>query len=87
VVKFEIMSKAAESRPIPDGRLRFVRLITESQIAALRTLKIEGLIMLNLNKIDFTPPETWIEYWFDKEIISENDLRAVIEEVINKNIK
>ena len=81
------MSSKAVSRPIPDGRLRFVRLLTESQTAALRTLKIEGLIMLNLNEIDFTPPETWIEYWFDKEIISENDLRAVIEEVINKNIE
>lgn len=71
-----------ERRPIPDGRIRLVRQITESQSEALRLLKIEGLILLNFNEVDFSPPEIWIEYWFDREIISEDDLRIKIEETI-----
>ncbi|HSK71732.1 MAG TPA: hypothetical protein VK892_08560 [Pyrinomonadaceae bacterium] len=71
-----------ERRPIPDGRIRLVRQITESQAEALRLLKIEGLLLLNFNEVDFSPPETWIEYWFDREVISEIDLRVRIEEAI-----
>lgn len=72
----------AERRPIPDGRVRFSRLLTDGQLEALRTFKTEGLIMLNINVVDFDPPETWIEYWFDKEIIPEDDLRISIEETV-----
>jgi hypothetical protein len=71
-----------ERRPIPDGRIRLVRQLTESQTEALRTLKMEGLLLLNFNEVDFSPPETWIEYWFDREITSEDDLRLKIEEAI-----
>ena len=80
-VKSEVMNKA-ERRPIPDGRIRIVGLLTESQLEALRSLKIDGLIMFNCNEVDWTPPETWIEYWFDKELVAENDLRAEIEETV-----
>ncbi len=80
-VEFEIMNKV-ERRPIPDGRMRIVGLLTESQLMALRELKIDGLIMFNCNEVDWTPPETWIEYWFDKDIVDENDLRAEIEETV-----
>lgn len=72
----------AERRPIPDGRIRIVGLLTESQLEALRALKIDGLIMFNCNEVAWTPPETWIEYWFDKELVAENDLRAEIEETV-----
>ena len=77
----------AERRPIPDGRIRIVGLLNESQLEALRALKIDGLIMFNCNEVDFTPPETWIEYWFDKELVAENDLRAAIEETVYKFAK
>lgn len=76
-----IMNKA-ERRPMPDGRIRIVGLLNENQLAALRALRMEGLIMFNFNEVDWTPPETWIEYWFDKERIEENDLRAAIEETV-----
>ena len=80
-VKSEVMNKA-ERRPIPDGRIRIVGLLTESQLEALRSLKIDGLIMFNCNEVDWTPPETLIEYWFYKELVAENDLRAEIEETV-----
>ena len=77
----------AERRPNPDGRMRIVGLLTESQLDALRALKIDGLVMFNFNRVDFTPPETWIEYWFDEDIVSENDLRAEIEETVYQAAK
>lgn len=76
-----------ERRPIPDGRMRIAGILTESQLEALRALKISGLIMLNCNEVDWTPPETWIEYWFDKDLISENDLRAAFEETVYQSSK
>lgn len=74
----------AEIRPIPDGRLRIIRKLTETQKEALRKIKIEGLIMLNFNEVDFSPPETWIEYWFDRTIVAEVDLRAAVQSAANK---
>ena len=71
-----------ERRPIPDGRIRLVKQLTVNQAEALRALRIEGLILLNFSEVDFSPPETWIEYWFDREIISEIDLRIKIEEAL-----
>ena len=53
-------------KPIPDGRMRILRLLTEEQKQALRTIRIEGLIMLNRDEVDFTPPETWLESRLDK---------------------
>ena len=73
-----------EIRPIPDGRLRIMRKLTEIQKEALRKLTIEGLIMLNFNEVDFSSSETWIEYWFDRKIIAETDLRAAIQIATNK---
>lgn len=75
------MSMKAQNR-IPDGRMRILRLLTEEQKQALRTIRIEGLIMLNRDEVDSTPPETWLEYWFDRNIISEDELRFQIQEVI-----
>lgn len=72
----------AERRLVPDGRMRILGLLNERQIEALRALKIDGLIMFNFSPVDFTPPETWIEYWFDEEKVAENDLRAAIEETV-----
>lgn len=71
-----------ERRPIPDGRIRLGRKLTEDQAKALRTLNIDGLLILNFNEVDFSPPETWIEYWFDRDTISETDLRVKIEEAL-----
>jgi hypothetical protein len=56
--------------------------LTEKQKQALRTIRIEGLIMINRNEVDFTPPETWIDYWFDRELISEDELRIKIQEAL-----
>jgi hypothetical protein len=53
--------------------------LTEEQKQALRTIRIEGLIMLNRNEVDSTPPETWLEYWFDRNIIFEDEIRAQIQ--------
>jgi hypothetical protein len=69
-------------KQIPDGRMRILRLLTEEQKQALRTIRIEGLIMLNRNEVDSTPPETWLEYWFDRNIISEVEIRAQIQKVL-----
>lgn len=74
-----------ERRAIPDGRIRVAHQLSEGLAEALRTLKIDGLVMLNYNEINFDPPEIWIEYWFDKEIISEVDLRFLIENVVYEN--
>ena len=72
-------------RPIPDGRIRVARLLTAAQKQALMQLKVEGLIMLNQREVDFTQPETWLEYWFDRNTISENDLRLHIHEAITNS--
>jgi hypothetical protein len=69
-------------KQIPDGRMRILRLLTEEQKQALRTIRIEGLIMLNRNEVDSTPPETWLEYWFDRNIIFEDEIRAQIQKVL-----
>jgi hypothetical protein len=69
-------------KQIPDGRMRILRLLTEEQKQALRTIRIEGLIMLNRDEVDSTPPETWLEYWFDRNIISEDEIRTQIQKVI-----
>lgn len=74
-----------ERRPVPDGRMRIKRILTANQLKALRALRIDGLIMFNCNEIDFNPPETWIEYWFDNQLISEADLRILLEETIQLN--
>ena len=66
-------------KQIPDGRMRILRLLTEEQKQALRKIRIEGLILLNRNEVDSTPPETWLEYWFDRNIIFEDEIRAQIQ--------
>ena len=75
------MNMRAQSR-IPDGRMRILRLLTEEQKQALRTIRIEGLIMLNRYEVDFASTETWIDYWIDRELISEDDLRIKIQEAL-----
>ena len=74
-----------ELHPIPDGRLRMLRLLTESQKEALRSLGIEGLIILNIQEVDIKSTETWIEYWFDRQIISEDELRSKLEQTISNS--
>ncbi len=69
-------------KQIPDGRMRILRLLTEEQKQAVRTIRIDGLIMLNRDEVDSTPPETWLEYWFDRNIISEDEIRVQIQKVI-----
>ena len=74
-------------RPLaPDGRIRIPSLLTEHQIRAVRQIKIDGLLMLNLNVVDFSASaETWIEYWFDRNIISEDDIRLQIQKAIDNS--
>ena len=68
---------------IPDGRIRIPCLLTDGKMQAVRQVKIDGLQMLNLNVVDyFTEPETWIEYWFDRNIISEDAIRFQIQDAI-----
>lgn len=71
-----------ERRPIPDGRMRIIRLLTEAQKEALRALKPDGLLILNFYEIEITQPETWIEYWFDENTLTEDDLRALIDKAL-----
>jgi hypothetical protein len=71
-----------EKRPIPDGRMRIIRLLSEAQKAALRALKPDGLLILNFYEIEITQPETWIEYWFDENALTEDDLRALINKTL-----
>jgi predicted AAA+ superfamily ATPase len=78
------MSKA-EMHPIPDGRMRLLRILNESQKEALRSFKIEGLIILNLQEVNFKIAETWLEYWFDREIITEDELRSQLERTISSS--
>lgn len=72
-------------RPIPDGRMRLTGFLTAAQKQALMRLKVEGLIMLNQREVDFTQTETWLEYWFDRNTISESDLRLYIHEAITNS--
>ena len=74
-----------ERRPIPDGRIRITRLLTERQKQALIKLKTEGLVMLNQREVHFKAPETWVEYWFDKTMISEQTIRLEIHNALNEN--
>jgi hypothetical protein len=69
-------------RPIPDGRIRLLRLLSDEQKDALRAVQPEGLLILNFYEIEIAQPETWIEYWFDETRISEDDLRALITRVV-----
>jgi hypothetical protein len=68
----------AEMRPIPDGRMRVIRFLTEDQKEALRQLKPDGLLILNFFEIEIAQAETWIEYWFDSSVISEDEIRSLI---------
>ena len=67
---------------IPDGRVRINRLLSEGQKAALMTLKIEGLILLNIKEIVVIHDETWIDYWFDKDMVTEEEIRTQINQAI-----
>ncbi|HEX8246757.1 MAG TPA: hypothetical protein VF599_01125 [Pyrinomonadaceae bacterium] len=71
-----------ERRPIPDGRMRIIRLLSEAQKAALRRLKPDGLLILNFYEIELAQPETWIEYWFDENRLTEDDLRTLINKTL-----
>lgn len=71
-----------ERRLLPDGRIRIFKRITDGQKAALRALQINGLMMLSINETEILQPETWIEYWFDKDKITEDDLRAQLNRTI-----
>ncbi len=71
---------------LPDGRIRIPIVLTKEQVEAVREVKIDGLNMLNLNVVDFfTVPETWIEYWFDRNMISEDVIRFQIQKAINSS--
>jgi hypothetical protein len=72
-----------KSRPLPDGRMRVIWLLNERQKEALRTLRPDGLLILNFYETEITQPETWIEYWFDRNTISEDDLRSLINKIIS----
>jgi hypothetical protein len=72
-----------KSRPLPDGRMRVIWLLNERQKEALRTLRPDGLLILNFYETEITRPETWIEYWFDRNTISEDDLRSLINKIIS----
>lgn len=74
--------KIAEIRSIPDGRMRLLCVLNERQKEALRALNLDGLVMLNIHETELAQVETWIEYWFDKEMISEDDLRTQINNAI-----
>ncbi len=65
---------------IPDGRIRMNRLLTEEKKQALRAIRLEGLSLLNIDEVEMMPEqrETWIEYWFDKDKITEDELRTQI---------
>ena len=78
---FSIMSNV-ERRPLPDGRIRIFKPLAEPQKEALRALRINGLTLLNINETEISQPETWIEYWFDKDKITEDELRAEINRTI-----
>jgi DNA-binding MarR family transcriptional regulator len=84
MINSEFMS-SAEKRPIPDGRMRIIHLLTERQKEALRALRPEGLLILNLYEIETAQAETWIEYWFDETLITEDGLRALINRVLIDN--
>jgi hypothetical protein len=71
-----------EIRLIPDGRIRIIRLLTDRQKEDLRALRIDGLRMLNINQMEIVQPETWIEYWIDKDEITEDDLRTQINRTL-----
>ncbi len=62
--------------------MRIIRLLTEGQKEALRALKPDGLLILNFYEIEITQPETWIEYWFDENTITEDDLRSLIDKAL-----
>jgi hypothetical protein len=72
-------------RPIPDGRMRIIKLLNEDQKQALRSLRPEGLLILNFYETETTQPETWVEYWFDSEQITEDELRALINKIITSS--
>ncbi len=71
-----------EKRPIPDGRMRIIRLLTDAQKEALRALKPDGLLILNFYEIELMQSETWIEYWFDENALTEDDLRSLIDKAL-----
>ena len=71
---------------LPDGRIRLPYLLTKGQSNAVRQVKLDGLNMLNLNAVNyFTSPETWIEYWFDRDMISEDAIRFQIQKALNNS--
>jgi hypothetical protein len=63
---------------IPDGRMRFFWVLSQKQKDILITLKIEGLHMLHVKEMQMQRHETWIEYWFDRNMIEEDSLRSLI---------
>ncbi len=71
-----------ERRPIPDGRIRMNKLLAEDNKAALRAIRLDGLSLLNINEVEMAQSETWIEYWFDKNKLSEDELRTEINRTI-----
>ena len=42
------------------------------------SLRIEGLQMLHIKEIEMRRPETWVEYWIDKNKVKEDNLRTLI---------
>ena len=72
-------------RPIPDGRMRIIKLLNEGQKQALRSMRPHGLLILNFYEIETTRPETWVEYWFDREQITEDELRALINKILTNS--
>jgi hypothetical protein len=72
-----------KSRPLPDGRMRVIWLLNEKQKEALRTLRPDGLLVLNFYETEMKRTETWIEYWIDRNTLNEDALRSLINKIIS----
>jgi hypothetical protein len=71
--------------PEADGRIKIGGILTQNQIKSLTNLEIEALKQLSYSEMATTPTETWIDYWFDKDKISEAELRSIILVAIDKS--
>jgi hypothetical protein len=79
-----MMSQTEEKPLTPDGRIRMPRLLSKEQSKAIRKVQLNGLNMLNIHVEDsFAQPETWIEYWFDSESVSEDEIRLQIQNALS----
>lgn len=73
-----------ELTPEPDGTIKINGVLNERQIKALESLNI-ALRKLSYAEMLTDPPETWLDYWFDREQISEDDLRSEIQSTLSSS--